>query len=194
MNKHDQHGATLVELFVGIVILGVLMGLALPSFNSFIASSRLRTTAESILAGLQLARAEAIRRNLPVCFYIETSGTTAGVWQVNLDDSSRQMDCSNSNKFASASSTAYYRVEKSLATEAVGITMTATPTAATTITFNAFGKVTANAGDNNASLTSLVLSTADTSQTYRVELSTGGQVHLCVPGMPTSDPRHCQSS
>jgi type IV fimbrial biogenesis protein FimT len=45
---------------------GILLALAMPGFSNWLRNARVRTTAESVQNGLQLARAEAVRRNTPV--------------------------------------------------------------------------------------------------------------------------------
>ena len=66
-------GFSLVELLVTIAIAAVLLSLGLGSVTSMIASSRTRGAAESVLSGLQMARAEAIQRNTPMRFQLVTS-------------------------------------------------------------------------------------------------------------------------
>ena len=64
-----MRGFSLIELIVGMAILGILMSLGIPAFSDWMRNARVRTTAESALNGLQLARAEAVRRNTTVGFY-----------------------------------------------------------------------------------------------------------------------------
>lgn len=58
-----DRGFTLIELMVTITVLGVLLALGLPSFVEMIQNMQVRTAAESILDGMQVARSEAVRRN-----------------------------------------------------------------------------------------------------------------------------------
>ena len=57
-------GFTIIELMVGLALLAILLVLALPSFTQMAQNMRLRAHAESLSNGLQLARSEALRRNL----------------------------------------------------------------------------------------------------------------------------------
>lgn len=59
-------GFTLIELALGLGILATLMLIALPSYRPWIQAAQIRNAATSIQNGLQLAKAEAIRRNSKV--------------------------------------------------------------------------------------------------------------------------------
>jgi type IV fimbrial biogenesis protein FimT len=61
-------GFSLLELLIGVVVLGTLVSIAIPSFQTMMENIRIRTAAESVLNGLQKARAEAITRNTNVAF------------------------------------------------------------------------------------------------------------------------------
>lgn len=57
-------GFTLVELAVALVILGILLALGLPGIATYSRNIKVRAAAESFLAGVQLARGEAVRGNV----------------------------------------------------------------------------------------------------------------------------------
>ncbi|WP_156775423.1 GspH/FimT family pseudopilin [Hydrogenophaga sp. RAC07] len=79
-----QHGFTLIELMVAIAILAILLAVGVPSFQSFIASSRLTTANNDFVGAMTLARSEAIRRGnrVTVCKSADLNTcTTAGGWQ-----------------------------------------------------------------------------------------------------------------
>jgi type IV fimbrial biogenesis protein FimT len=56
-------GFTLIEVLVGVSILGVLLALGMPSFANYMGNAKLRASAASFHAAAQFARAEAIKRN-----------------------------------------------------------------------------------------------------------------------------------
>jgi type IV fimbrial biogenesis protein FimT len=75
--SRPQRGFSLVELCIGLAVLAILISLAVPGMRTWLQNSQLRTTAESIQNGLQLARSEAVRRNVFVTFTLNGAGWTA---------------------------------------------------------------------------------------------------------------------
>lgn len=71
MSKNREHfrrhgGFTLIELLVAIAVLGILITAAVPSVQSIIRDSRVTSQKNEIVALINLARNEAIRRNIGV--------------------------------------------------------------------------------------------------------------------------------
>jgi len=67
--QHPTHrGFTLVELLVTLVVAGLLLAVAVPSFNRLMVSSRLTTFANELVGRLALARTEAVKRGYTVQF------------------------------------------------------------------------------------------------------------------------------
>jgi len=61
-----QFGLTLVELLVTIVVLGILLGIGVPSFQSMLAQNRATSVANDLQSTLQFARSTAIAQARPV--------------------------------------------------------------------------------------------------------------------------------
>lgn len=80
-------GFTLVELLVTIALGSILLALAVPSFNGFIIANRLTTQANEMVAAINFARSEAIKRNgsISLCRANSTEATacaaTTGTWE-----------------------------------------------------------------------------------------------------------------
>lgn len=81
-NAGRGRGFTLIELMIVIVVVAIGAALAAPSFRETIANYRVRGGAESIVNGLNYARAEAVRRNGSVTFTLNASGSGWSVDQI----------------------------------------------------------------------------------------------------------------
>jgi type IV fimbrial biogenesis protein FimT len=76
----DSRGVTLVELMIALTVLGVLLALAVPSFRDAALNSSLRAISSNLYASVQLARGEAIKRNVPITLCrANTTGTACDV-------------------------------------------------------------------------------------------------------------------
>src|SRR5712664_2424607 len=78
--KPISRGFSILELMVVVVVIGVLTAIAVPSFQTYLQNLQIRSAAEAIVAGLQIAKNEAIRRNVNVQLNMDT-GTT---WRITL--------------------------------------------------------------------------------------------------------------
>jgi type IV fimbrial biogenesis protein FimT len=61
-----QGGFTLIELLIVLLLAALLLGIGIPSFSDFIRNSRLSSAANGLLADLNVARSEAVKRRRPV--------------------------------------------------------------------------------------------------------------------------------
>ncbi len=169
-------GFTLVELLVAILVLAILLGLGAPSFRDFILRGQIRSATDAIENGIQLARAEAVRRNLRVRFVIGSQSGQSS-WTVSEDTSGTVIQQSRASGEGANT-----------------VTATITPAGASTITFNSFGRITANA-DGSVSLTQVELNntTAPSGSSRRVVIGSGGAIRLCNPdtNLASTDPTKC---
>ncbi len=162
-------GFSLVELMIGIVIMGILATVAVPSFLAYTRNSQIRNAAESVANGLQRARAEAIARNTNVAFTLGINSS----WTVSV--------------VAPASV-----IEQRLSTEgSTNVTLKVVPEGKTAITFNNLGQRAANA-DASEPFTQVDLAATGGSQNLRVTIGVGGNTRMCDPNLaPSSSPRAC---
>ena len=178
LSPSSQKGVSLIELIIGIAIVGVLMAVGLPSYSAWIQNTKIRTATESMLNGMQLARAEAVRRNANVQLVF---GTQTG-WTISVPATSEQIQARSANEGSS------------------NVTVTMTPAAARTITFNSLGRVVLpfNA-DGSAPIRQVDVSVptsvlaASAARELRMVIGAGGNLRMCDPdaGVSASDPRKC---
>ena len=89
--KHRQTGFTLVELMITVALLGILLAAAAPNFDSALNSSRLAGVANELTGAVNVARAEAIRRNQRVALCRSADGASCSAdgnwsgWMVFVD-------------------------------------------------------------------------------------------------------------
>jgi type IV fimbrial biogenesis protein FimT len=91
--KIKHAGFTFVELMVTLAIMAIIAGIAAPSLSSLIANYRLTASANTTLAAIHMARAEAFKRGkrIVVCTSTNASScdntaTWASGWIVFVDD------------------------------------------------------------------------------------------------------------
>ncbi|NQZ52868.1 MAG: prepilin-type N-terminal cleavage/methylation domain-containing protein [Piscirickettsiaceae bacterium] len=76
MMDQKQKGFTLIELMVVVVILGVLVAIAFPSFVETLDRRKLKGAGDKLFADLLFAKTEAIKRNTPVRITFKGNGAT----------------------------------------------------------------------------------------------------------------------
>ncbi|WP_018410582.1 GspH/FimT family pseudopilin [Methyloversatilis thermotolerans] len=74
-----QTGFSLIELMIVVVLLAIVAAFAMPAFQSLIASSRLTADTNELIAGLNLARSEAVRMQRRVILCRTTSSNGVAV-------------------------------------------------------------------------------------------------------------------
>jgi type IV fimbrial biogenesis protein FimT len=65
----NTRGFSLVELMVAVALLAMLLGLATPSFVTWVQNAKTRTASDSLQNGLRLAQAEAVRRHRQIVLF-----------------------------------------------------------------------------------------------------------------------------
>lgn len=205
-----QQGVSLVEIMIGLAIVALLLSAGVPSFATFMQNSRIRNGAEAIQNGLNLARAEAVRRNTSVRFALGAATS----WTVECEiavadtavDTDTLPDCPGSSPAATTPSNIQAR---SAAEGAANITVTATQIEAATggeaaapvftgsLTFNGLGRAITLPPGNNATfdITNPVGGNcaADDGpmRCLRIVVTPGGQIRMCDPKLTGTDPRAC---
>jgi type IV fimbrial biogenesis protein FimT len=211
MKTPYQRGFSMIEVAVSLAVMGILMASVAPSVSAWMGNSRIRNTAESIQAGLQKARNEALRRNQVVRFSLVSLANpkvldnscalsaASGSWVVSV--------ASPASKCAIAPSTTVSPMlvdAHPVGDGGDGVSVSATQsdgsTAATTVVFNAFGQVVTgtDAVTGSQPIANIsVVSSASGADYRRLKLvvSTGGRVLMCDQAITDAhDTRYCPAS
>lgn len=77
----SPRGFTLIELLVTVSVAAVLMAIAVPSFRDMAIRNQLTSYTNDIIASINFARSEAVRRGVPVAICKSNDGETcSGNW------------------------------------------------------------------------------------------------------------------
>lgn len=188
-------GASLIELMIGISLLAVLVGLGAPSFAEWIRNAKIRSAAESIQAGLQHARAEAVRRNTQARFQLVSSldsgctVVTSGVyWLVNLtNNTTPDGQCGDTP----SDTTAPFIVQRSPAGgDGDGLDVNASQYV---VSFNGLGRQVKSENpttaigtltiDVKSASTTCLGTSGGTARCLRIVVSPAGQIRMCDPSI-----------
>lgn len=72
-----NRGFTLIELMVTLSVAAILMTIAVPNFQSFLANNRMAAQANDMITALNMARSEAVKRAANVAVCASSNSTTA---------------------------------------------------------------------------------------------------------------------
>lgn len=200
LNNSRQHGVSLIEVIVVLVIFGVLLAAAVPQASEWMRNLKVRNAAESIKNGLDLARMEALKRNSTVGFWmVEDSSSKVPTNSCAVSSSSSAWVVSVSNPGgecgADPSLTAAPQlVQRSTAAEnAANVTVSALSAggaAANRVIFNGLGQVQTVTGSTNIQ-TIDVQATSGTARRLRIVIESGGAIRTCDRDVAAGDARVC---
>lgn len=173
--RRKDGGFTLIELMVVLAILAALLTLGGPSYMGWVQNARIRGVAESLQNGLQIARAEAVRRNTNVEFLLQG---ISGAWTVQLQQGATF-------------------VQGSAAEGGANVTVTSAPAGATMLTYDGMGRVMTSNTDGSLPINAMavdmppeIVPPAKT-RDLQVTVGSGGEVRMCDPNVADDDTRSC---
>ncbi len=199
ITSRNQRGFTMIELLIAVTISGTLLVMGVPAFTQWIQNSQTRTAAESIQNGLQIARAEAVRRNTNVRFNL-TDAAGKPTWTVCLDVTTP--DCAAANVVQSRSADeggGNARIGASVAAlpSPIPAGHFATAIAAGTalpagVTFDGLGRIPLGNVGTDISRIDVTNAKLTTARRMVIVIGTGGQTRMCDPALTlASNPQGC---
>jgi len=186
MNAH-RNGFTLIEAMIALAVFAVLTAMAVPTFKSWVANSQIRTAAEGLQNGLQLARNQALTRNAPVQFQLNSPAPND--WTIST--------------VAAPTTPLQSRVNLGTTPQAsISSNLTGTTP---TVTFNGLGKISAPPaapGVPAAPIATTIFSITNPQggacqsssgpmRCLNVTVQSGGQIRICDPQLPSTNIQSC---
>ena len=192
-----QRGFSLVELVITLAVLALILAVAAPTVGSWMGNARIRNVADTLQNGLQIARGEAVRRNQNMSFWLVslndpgvlsndcTLSGSSGSWVVSVN--SPIGHCADPPSTISSPMLVTARAIGDAGGNVTVAAVKSDNTAATTVTFDGFGRVT-----NTDSIRQIDVTGTPTSVNLRLVVSSAGLVRMCDPRVTAStDPRKC---
>ncbi len=194
-----QRGFTLVELVVTIAVLALILMTAMPSVVSWLDNTRIRGAADSLQNGLQIARAEAVRRNQSVSFWLValnnpavlsndcTLSASSGSWVVSVNSPVGHCADSPSTTSSPMIVTGRPAGDSGGKVTVKAVQSSSDSTARNTVSFDGFGRIT-----NSDAIGQIDVTGGTNSVNLRIAVSLAGLVRMCDPRVSdTNDPRKC---
>lgn len=178
-------GFTLTELMITVVLLGVVLVMGIPSFKTWLQNQQIKAMAASVLNGLQLSRAEAVKNNSTVTFALANDYS----WTITAECHAPS-GCTTTSGTTAQGNT--YTVQSRTAGEG-GKNAVVTPSNVS-VTFNGVGRAASGAGDFD--ITNPAGGTCESAggqmRCLRIQVRVGGEVRMCNPTLSSAtDPRGC---
>lgn len=178
-----EAGLTLIEVLVALAIFSVLMVVGVTDFREWVQNTQIRTVAESIQAGLQFSRSEAVKRNEPVqiVFNANYRGWTIQLVS-NMSTLRQENGLDGYSNISVAPASNLFQPANSFAS-------------LNTVTFTGLGRISRLNADSSSPFGSLSIDNSamdsDISRDLNIVLSTVGNIRLCDPNKNAPDPRAC---
>jgi len=194
-------GFTLIELLVALTLMALLMTLAAPSLSQWLANARIRTTAEALVADLQFAKSEAVRRNALVRFQLVDTldagcalSSNSTHWIINLDPAINRDAVAGRCDSAASDTVAPFVLRTRVGAEGGSHTLQLSTAGDGTFLFNGLGlpiRLGNGAFDIAAPAAGACAAAGGELNCLRVVVAAAGQIRSCNPRFAPPDARAC---
>ncbi len=196
-----QRGITMIEVMISVAVIGIVLAIGIPNFSLWMQNTQVRATAESVLTGLQLARAEAVRQNVRTRFQLTNANGLAS-WAIVTDSLTAPGTFPAANQVqTSGAREGGANARLGVSTNAVA-TSSCCSTAITAgtgmgtnplpgIVFNAFGQVATDTSVTKITRIDVTNSAAADARRMVIAITSSGMARMCDPSLPAANSRGC---
>ncbi|HEV7576745.1 MAG TPA: GspH/FimT family pseudopilin [Caldimonas sp.] len=194
-------GFTLVELLVGVTMVGVLLALGAPALGTYLQNSRVANTTATFYSGIQTARTEAIRRNVPVQFMLTNSvGSAASLATGAVPDPSGRnwiVRAASGGGFVPVETKAAAEGQGASGADSVEVAASGPVGFDGTLVFNGFGSMAdsqaywINITNSSAGACAAASGPSGPIRCRRIVISPVGRIAACDPAASPGDSRAC---
>jgi type IV fimbrial biogenesis protein FimT len=185
----SSRGFTLIELMIGLVILGILIVVAMPTYSAWMANTQIRNLAESLQNGLRLAQSEAAKRNAQVDFVL----TTSALYAADPTNATANLGATATSWVVRQTAPAAFIQGKSGSEGTPNATLACVGACPAgfdgTVSFSGLGRTMLG-----AELTLKVCNPTGGDRPLGVIVSTAGSVRMCNPRFGAGDPQGCPAA
>ncbi len=168
--RRHETGVSLVEQVVGLALMGVIVGIGLPNISEYLQNRQVRSATESLVGGLQFARAEAIRRNEVVDLALNS-----GAWAVTSQATGEVLGRRAAEE-----------------TPRARILVDGDADAVHTFSFNGTGRIVSGNAERVIDVTHANgCLPSGAYRCLRIRMSSGGTTRSCDPQAPLGSPQAC---
>lgn len=196
-----NRGVSLIEIVIVLAILGLLLLAAIPSVTDRIRNTQIRNAAESLLAGLQRARTEAITKNEAIRFSLVNTldggcvrSSTGTHYIVSYDEPSGNCDVEAGRLDVEPRILVKVSGKEGSAGAAVSAVQGDLASSASQVVFSPLGRLEPGLPGQIRRIEIASATTPEAYRRYRLEISALGGVRICQPTVTAiDDPRRCQT-
>jgi type IV fimbrial biogenesis protein FimT len=197
-------GFTMIEAMVTLTVFAILAALTVPSMATWIRNNKVRTVTDSLQTGLRLAQAESLRRSRQVVFALTNSTTPAAIPLPAVANGTSWAIWTIPSMTNAADEAPTFVQSGVLSNASAGVVVTGVAA----VCFNSMGRLVNNASANVTAITGAAncvqpttpppqqptappaevfsISTPGADRPLQINLSLGGQVHMCDPAVALS--------
>lgn len=197
-NATRAAGFTLIEMVVTMTVFAVLVTVGIPSMRTWVANNKVRAVSDSLQNGLRMAKVESLRSSRQVVFALTNSSSPTSI-PIGAAANATSWVIYTLPSMTDGTENPTFIESGVLANASAGVVLDSGGIAA--ICFNSVGRMIATASASLTSVTggavctlpaaspalrSFALSGTGADRPLNINVSLGGQVHMCDPSVAVS--------